>query len=309
MIRVGVVCMAAMLAFAPQAVAVGGKLKAKFKVVSASGSQSVSFHEESSDSTGERCVGTTTAEFTWRTTPPKTIYVFVKGAGKRARPNISADRVAQAYDVARLPGKATVSRSVDYQETAGCHRAPTACPKATGPATLYLLGTRGRLGSVESGIDVVRLPEGLDASCEAATSFAPGLTRPFGTDAVSLFPRLTVYAWAIPRSRLLDPHRKRVKDSKTVKQPFSGSDPEYGATLSGRHPFRMGKACPDHVRSGRIRSNPLPVSPALTSLPSSPKAENRAARVKGPRPLWSRRPRVRVPSLTPQKPPASHRFW
>lgn len=233
MIRVGVVCMVATLAFAPQAAAVG-KLKAKFKVVSASGRQSLSFHEESTDYMGRRCVGTTTAEASWRTTPPKTVYVFA-GSGRRARINLSDDRVAQAFDSARLPGTATVSRTVDYQETAGCHRAPTACPKATGRATLYLVGTRERLGNVYAGIDVVRLPEGIDADCETATPLAPGLTDPFGTDAKSLFPKIKVYARALSRSRILDPHRKRVKDSDAVKQPFSGSDPEYGATLSGTY--------------------------------------------------------------------------
>jgi hypothetical protein len=225
MIRVGVVCMAATLAFAPQAAAVG-KLKAKFKVVSASGRQTLTFHEESMEYTGERCVGTTTAEASWRTTPPKTIYVFVGGSGKRARINLSDDRVGQAFDSARLPGKATVSRTVDYQETAGCHRPPTACPKATGRATLYLVGTRERVGNVYAGIDKVRLPEGPDISCTVGAIF-PGFTDPFGSDAVPLFPRVKVYAQALARSRILDPHRNRVKDSDTVKQPFSASDPAY----------------------------------------------------------------------------------
>jgi hypothetical protein len=238
MIRAGVVCMAATLAFAPQAAAVG-KLRAKFKVVSASGSQSLTFHEESSDYMGRRCVGTTTGEVTWWTTPPKTVYVFTKGAGRRARTNISGDRVSQTYDIARLPGKATVSRTVDYQETAGCHRAPTACPKATGPAKVYLQGTSTgeHRKNVNGGIDAVRLPAGIDNTCEAVAPIAPGITEPFGTNALSLFPKLKVYAWAVPRSRLLDPHRKRVKGSETVKQPFSDSetDPDFAATLSGTY--------------------------------------------------------------------------
>jgi hypothetical protein len=226
--------MAATLAFAPQAAAVG-KLKAKFKVVSASGRQTLSFHEESSylgsDGETKRCVGTTTAEATWRTTPPKTIYVFVSGSGKRARPNLWGDRAGKA--LVRLPGRATVSRSLDYQETAGCHREPTACPKATGPARMYLAGNQARRKSIYAGIDEVRLPEGIDLSCKIGAIF-PGFTDPFG-DASSLFPKIKVYAAAVLRTRLLNPHRKRVKDSDTVEQPFSASDPEHGATLSGTY--------------------------------------------------------------------------
>src|SRR3954454_18115297 len=111
MIRVGVVCLAATLAFAPQAGAVG-KLKGKFKVVSASGSWSLSFPEEGTEYRGERCVGTTTAEASWRATPRKPIYVFVQGSGKRARINLSDDRVGQGFEAAHLAGKATVSRTV-----------------------------------------------------------------------------------------------------------------------------------------------------------------------------------------------------
>jgi hypothetical protein len=233
MIRLGVVCIAAALAFAPQAAA-AAKLKAKFKVVSASGRQTLSFHEESTEYTGERCVGTTTAEASWRTTPRKPIYVFVQGSGKRARINLSDDRVGQGFEAAHLPGKATVSRTVDYQETGGCHDPPTACPKATGRATLYLVGTRERLGNVYAGIDKVRLPEGPDLSCTVGSIF-PGFTEPFGTYTGPLFPRIKVYARALARSRILDPHRKRVKDSDTVKQPFSASDPASGATLSGTY--------------------------------------------------------------------------
>jgi hypothetical protein len=235
MIRAGVVCIAAAsLAFAPEAAAVG-RLKAKFKV-SASGSQSLTFHEESTDYTGgRRCVGTTTAEASWRATPRKPIYVFVRGSGKRARITLSDDRVGQDYESAHVSGKATVSRTVDYQETAGCHDPPSACPKATGRATMYLVGTRERLGNVYAGIEKLRLPEGPDISCTVGAIF-PGFTDPFGSDAVPLFPRVKGEARALARSRILDPHRKRVKDSDTYEQPFSGSDPEHGAaTLSGTY--------------------------------------------------------------------------
>jgi hypothetical protein len=233
MVRLGVLCVAATLAFAPQAAATG-KLKAKFKVLSASGRLTQTFHEEGSHINSEgqtvRCVGTTTAEATWRTTKPMTAYVFVR-RGKNIE--ISGDRVGQILDFAPFTGTATVSRLLDYQETAGCHKELTACPKATGPARMYLAGNQGRRKSIVASIDRVRLPESFDLSCKVGG--LPGFTDPFGSEAGPLLPRFKVYAAAVLRSRLLNRHRKRLKDSVTVKQPFSeaSTDPDFPATLSG----------------------------------------------------------------------------
>jgi hypothetical protein len=47
---------------------------------------------------------------------------------------------------------------------------------------------------------------------------------------------ITASAFAVPRGRLLDPHRKKIKDSVTVKQPLSGTDKGgNGATVSGTY--------------------------------------------------------------------------
>jgi hypothetical protein len=230
------VCMAAALTFAPQAAAVG-KLKAKFKVVSASGSETLSFHEDGLTSPGERCVGTTTSKVSWRATRAATLYVFVRRVGGRLRTTLSADRVGEAYEAVPLIGRATVSRSVSYQETAGCQEQPTDCPKTTGLAKPFLTGTPNRRGSVNGGIDVVRLPQGVDPACGAGGPIAAGIVLPFGNAAMrALLPKITVSAFAVPRGRLLDPRRKRIKDSVTVKEPLSGAvDEADQATVSGTY--------------------------------------------------------------------------
>jgi hypothetical protein len=236
MIRLGVVCMAATLAFAPQAAAVG-KLKAKFKVVSASGSESLSFHEDGVTSTDERCVGTTASKVSWRTTRPKTVYLFVRRAGGKVRLTLSADRVGEAYEAVFLRGKATVSRSVSYQQTAGCQEQPVNCPKLTASAQPFITGTDERRGSVNAGIDIIRWPKGIDDSCDVSAPVAAGIALPFGNAAGrALLPEITANAWAVPRGRLLDPHRKTIKDSVTVKQPLSATaDGADQATVSGTY--------------------------------------------------------------------------
>lgn len=226
--------MAAALTFAPQAAA-AAKPKAKFKVVSAKGTETLSFREEGLTSTGERCVGTTTSKVSWRTTRAKTVYAFVRRGGGRT--TLSADRVSQGYEAVPLIGRATVSRSVSYQETAGCQEQPTVCPKATGPAEPFLAGTSKRRGSVVGGIVAVRLPQGVDPGCGAAGEIAAGIALPFGNAARrALLPKFTVSAFAVPVGRLLDPRRKRIKDSVTVKEPLSAAvDFADKATVSGTY--------------------------------------------------------------------------
>jgi hypothetical protein len=236
MMRLGVAVMSAALALAPQAAA-AGKLKGKFKVVSASGRSTLTFHEDTTDYMGRRCVGTTTAEASWRATLPKTFYVVQFHSGRSARIGLSDDRVGQILESAHVRAVATVVRTVDYQETAGCNQPPTPCPNATRRATVYLTGTRERHGgSVFANIVQFRQPEGVDLDCTGFQSTVfPGFTEPFGDYNTQLFPRIKDGAQALARRRLVDPHRKRVKDSDTYEQPFSRSstDPERPATLSG----------------------------------------------------------------------------
>ena len=192
---------------------------------------------------GRRCVGTTAAEASWRTTLRKTIYVHAEpGSTRPIRLSVNRsgkDRYGQNATTVFLPGEATISRTVDYQETAGCFDAPTPCPKVTVRVQVSLTGTRKRLGNGNVFGGIRKVPESLEFSCQASTVF-PGFIDPFGSDAVRLFPRTWVTAQALPRSRLLDRRRMRVKDSHFVEQPFSGSSPEYGAaTLSGNYTDRL----------------------------------------------------------------------
>jgi hypothetical protein len=234
MTRLGVLCAVAALAFAPQA-ADAAKLKGKFKVLSASGRQTLTFHEDVTDFSGDRCAGTTTAEASWRARLPKTFYVFQFHSGRSARIGLSDDRVGQVLDSAHVRAVATVVRTVDYQVTAGCRQPPTPCPGATRRATVYLTGTRERHGgSVFASIVQFAQPQGVDLSCTGFQSpVFPGFTDPFGTYERQLFPRIKDAAQALSRRKVIDPHRKRVKDSDTYQLPFSANDPQNAASLSG----------------------------------------------------------------------------
>jgi hypothetical protein len=205
------------LAFAPQAAA---KLepKAKFKVLSASGREALSFQESGVTSLGDSCVGSSSSQFSWQTTRPKTVYVFVRRVSAfHGRATIlSTDRVARSFEFVPLVGKATVSRSVSYTDTAGCEEEPTDCPATTAPAEPFLTGTPEAGGSVNGGLDIIHLPGSVDSSCAR-------LANPFGNAAGFALPSPRVSAFAIARSRLLDPKRKRVTGSATVKQPLSGT--------------------------------------------------------------------------------------
>jgi hypothetical protein len=160
----GIASIAIALTSAPQAAA-RLEPKAKFKIVSASGREALSFQEDGTTSTGTRCVGSTESEVRWRMTKPLTVYVFVYRYGGRPGTSLSTDRVGKRYDAVPIVGQATMSRAVDYSETAGCDEEPTNCPEATAPAEPFLTGTLHGPTSVNAGIDVVHVPRGFDPSC------------------------------------------------------------------------------------------------------------------------------------------------
>jgi hypothetical protein len=230
----GIASMAIALTFAPQAAA---KLepKAKFKIVSASGREALSFQEDGTTYDGERCVGSTESQVRWRMTRPLIVYVFVYRYGGKPGTSLSIDRVGERYDAVPIVGEATTSRMVNYSETAGCQGKPTNCPETTAPAEPFLSGTLRGPMSINAGIDIVHWPRGVDPSCDVSHPIAAGITLPFG-DAASdaLLGEITASAWAVPRRRLLDPSRRRVHDSVTVEQPLSVTyDGADQATASG----------------------------------------------------------------------------
>ena len=146
--------MAIVLTFAPQATA-RPEPKAKFKIVSASGREALSFQEDGTTSTGTRCVGATESQVRWRMTRPLIVYVFVYRYSGRPGTSLSTDRIGERYDSVPLIGEATVSRSVDYSETAGCEETPVNCPELTAPAEPFITGTLRGPASVNAGIDIV----------------------------------------------------------------------------------------------------------------------------------------------------------
>jgi hypothetical protein len=237
--RLGIASMAVSLALAPQAVAAP---KAKFRVVSVRGREALSFQEDGTTSTGDPCVGTTTSEVRWRSTRPVIVYVFVYRYGKKLGTSLTTDRRGDRYGVVRLPGKATLSRSVSYSETAGCDEEPTNCPEITAPATPFITGLFHGPSSVNGGIDEVQVPRAFPPSCRGAGEIAFGVSLPFGNAAMAtLFDELRrepTAAWAVPRRRLFDRSRRRIHDSVTVEQPLAATtDPRDArqATISGTY--------------------------------------------------------------------------
>jgi hypothetical protein len=217
---VAVVSLVVGLALAPAAAAKPVPV-GKFKVVAASGSESLTFHEED-HFRGRGCVGTTTSEVSWQSTRPKKFYVFVRflSAYHRRGTILSADRVATSYEYVPLPGNATTSTSVDYQETSDCSGDLTGCPKTTVKSKLGLLGTpnpRGGVGEV--------MPYGI-ADCAG-----PMPTRPWSGSADYALGKPTRFASAIPRKQLVEGHQKVLKDNVTVRQRLGGKF--RGATVSG----------------------------------------------------------------------------
>lgn len=217
----GVASLSIAFAYAPQAAA--EPPEAKFKVVSASGRESLSFEEEGETSTGDRCVGTTANQVSWRATKPTTVYLFVKRVKGKVATILSADRVGGKFEFVPLTGEATVSQSVTYTETDGCDEPPLDCLEATVAAEPFLTGTSDPAGGVNGGVSL-------------ASGVFRCLADPFGNAAGFALPDPTESAFAIPRNRLLDPKRKRIQGEATVEEPVAGTyDAADRATVSGTY--------------------------------------------------------------------------
>jgi hypothetical protein len=218
---------AIVLAFAMPASAKDG-LAAKFKVVSASGSESLSFHEESTYR-GESCVGNTSSKVSWESTRPRNLYVTVRfvSAYHRTATVLSTTRETRSFTSVPLAGTATVSRSVDYQETANCNGEPTACPETTAKARPFLTGTPNPRGGVYGGVDRIHLRG------ELYNRICGSLRRPWNDDSEQALGFPKKVAEVIPRKQLLDPHRKVLHGSVTVQEPIGGK--HRGANASGTY--------------------------------------------------------------------------
>ena len=105
--------------------------------------------------------------------------------------------------------KATVSRSVDYQETAGCDQKPVDCPQTTSQAKLSLNGTPDAGASLYGGVDSIRLHGPL------RNHFCDQLQMPFVYDARQALGTPKKVAFAVPRKQLLDPQSAHLADQRT----------------------------------------------------------------------------------------------
>jgi len=92
-------------------------------------------------------------------------------------------------------------------------------------------GTAVRGGSVRGGYSSIHLPPpGVHRFCDS-------LAIPWGFGAAGALPTDRLQAFAIPRSRLVDPKRKQLNGSETLTQPLSGTYHGGGAraTVSGTY--------------------------------------------------------------------------
>jgi len=80
---------------------------------------------------------------------------------------------------------------------------------------------------VNAGIDDVHLPRTLADIC-GGSGIAAGIDVPFTYEARQALGLATVSARAIPRRRLLNPHRKRLDASVTVEEPLAGTTASAG---------------------------------------------------------------------------------
>ena len=194
---------------------------AKFKVLAASGSETLSFQEQGVDDRGDACNGTTEWTASWRSTRPTKIYVFLKRVKGKQSAVLSADLDPEKFDLVGLKGEGTVSLSSNYPQSVGCQSEPESCPAATGPAEPFLTGTSDPGGSVNGGVSDIRLPPGAGAAC---STFIP-------------FPRndevrfdIRASAFVIPRSELVG-KKKRLSGSATATEQVGDSGSQ--ATASG----------------------------------------------------------------------------
>ena len=192
--------------------------QAKLKLLSLSGAEALTFSEDSTESRGRRCVGTTSSRIGFRGTERATVYVFLKRVHGAVRTILAPDPDPKNFDAVPLAGEATLSRTVSYPETAGCEDPPTECPEATVPAKPFVLGTTDPARGVGTGVMDIRWPAAYPESCEFLLSQVSG--EPVGP--VGL-PSPTVFAQAIPRKQLFNERRERLEGTAVVEEQLAES--------------------------------------------------------------------------------------
>ena len=191
---------------------------AKFKILSVSGSRELTFTEDSALA-GGRCTGTTSARIDFRSTSPLTVYMNVRRIHGRRKVVVSDKAKPPQSKYVQMDGEATVSRSVDYQASAGCYTEPTACAEATVPAKVQVFGTD--VPSAGVGADPVDV--GGDIDCSVVPRIPLGALR---------FAPQSTYSDVFSWSELFGKD-KRVEGTSRVEEPVTADDPRPGDSLSG----------------------------------------------------------------------------
>lgn len=210
----------ASLALAASAQAKKGPV-ASFKLISASGTQTQTYAETTTDHGVVTCSGNQSQSIRYRTAKPTKMYVTLREAhglhtlvSERPEPDSGLDYLSTSWEM-------TLSRAVDYQgegcfpseEEAGVDLRPAACPETTFPNPVLVFGTHEPSAGLTAAFDTnVDVPAGLDPDCDPR--YFPGPPR-----------ELLEFIGAIPRSEIFG-KKKRLsgEDSfETAYEDASGS--------------------------------------------------------------------------------------
>jgi hypothetical protein len=200
---------------------------AKFKLLSMSGRQEVSYEEQGTDSSGDACTGTTDWGLSYRSTERVTFYVFLREIGRRPATVLSTEPKTGKFSIVPLEGEATTFLRRDYSATSGCAGdAEPECPDTpTGGATeVFLDGNFGlRAGSLGAGVSG-GIP-GVGTLCEY---------RPLPLNSSGVEFEDAAFATAISRRELLGKEKRLEGTGRDeVRLVDSATGPFEGATGSG----------------------------------------------------------------------------
>jgi hypothetical protein len=212
--------------------------EASFKLLSVSGTQAHTFHEETwavrnFDDDGnplpgptrvDTCTGNQSQSIRYRTTKPTKMYVFLRRAhGLHTLVSDKSDPDS-GLDFLRAPGEMTLARSVSYEATQDCESPPVECPEATFPSPVLVFGNHEPSGGITPAYDTnLNLPSGLDRSCEPYPGAHIGPLSPF---AMPPDRDLEEILGVIPRSEIFNEKRKRLSGKDSFEFPYeTTSDP------------------------------------------------------------------------------------
>jgi hypothetical protein len=200
---------------------------AKFKLLSMSGRQEVTYSEQDTDSSGDACIGTTQWGLSYRSTKPVKFYVFLRQIERRPATVLSTEPKTSKFSIVPVEGEATTFLRRDYSATTSCAGdAEAECPGTpTGGTTeVFVDGNFGiRAGSMGAGVSG-GIP-GVDFLCEF---------RPLPLNSSEVEFEDVAFATAISRRQLLG-KQKRLEGTGRDEVPLvdTATGPFDDATASG----------------------------------------------------------------------------